>query len=230
MKDHFVENNLSAHDEANITQFGYADKSNSYRKGGKRLFDISLVLVTSPLILVIVAALALIVAQSGGKPFFGHVRIGRGGKAFRCWKLRTMVVDSEKRLEEHLAANPAARAEWQANFKLDRDPRITRLGAFLRATSLDELPQLWNVLTGEMSLVGPRPVTTKELALYGPHLPHYLAVRPGITGPWQVGGRNDVTYDERVRMDADYARGHSLGGDLGVIVKTVSVVVCKTGK
>ena len=201
-----------------------------YRRLGKRLFDLCLAVLLIPLILPGTAFLALLIARDGGPAFFAHRRVGRGGRSFRCWKLRTMVPDAEAKLQAHLAKCPRAAAEWAETYKLTYDPRVTRLGAFLRKTSLDELPQLWNVLIGEMSFVGPRPVTEPETAFYGEHLLSYLALRPGITGHWQVHGRENGCYRERVSMDAAYARGVSLSGDAALIGLTVLRVFQGTGR
>ena len=141
-----------------------------------------------------------------------------------------MVADAEERLQVHLAENPAARAEWDANFKLDNDPRITRLGHFLRKSSLDELPQLWNILIGEMSIVGPRPVTGKELDLYGADVADYIVMRPGLTGLWQVSGRNDISYAGRVELDVIYVRTCSPSLDAAIVLRTALSVVVGTGK
>lgn len=168
--------------------------------------------------------------RDGGPGFFGHRRIGRNGEVFRCWKIRTMVVDAEARLAEHLASDPEAAAEWERDHKLRDDPRITRLGAFLRATSLDELPQIWNVLKGEMSFVGPRPVVRDEMRKYGAARTAYLAMKPGITGLWQVSGRNDVSYDERVAMDVEYVSSVSLLTDVRLILLTGLSIVDRTGR
>ncbi|EGO62240.1 sugar transferase [Acetonema longum] len=146
------------------------------------------------------------------------------GESFLCYKFRTMVVDAGKKLEEFLEQNPDAAAEWRKDFKLKDDPRITRMGRWLRKTSLDELPQLINVLKGEMSLVGPRPIVEKEIEKYGETIHDYYLVRPGITGYWQVNGRNDVDYDTRVQMDSWYVRNWSLWLDLVILTKTVKVV------
>jgi lipopolysaccharide/colanic/teichoic acid biosynthesis glycosyltransferase len=161
---------------------------------------------------------------------FGHARVGRGGRMFRCWKIRTMVPDAESRLAAYLNLNPAAAAEWDAERKLNDDPRITRIGDIMRRTSLDELPQIWNVLIGEMSFVGPRPVTADELGKYGISRSAYCAMRPGITGLWQVSGRNEVSYAERVALDVDYLRRMSLALDLSIIARTAGVIVRPTGK
>ena len=201
-----------------------------YPWAGKRALDIVLVIAATPVLLPIVLILGLLVMRDGGAPFFGHKRVGRNGRIFRCWKIRSMVPDAEARLLRHLAENPAARAEWDANFKLEDDPRITRLGRFLRSSSLDELPQLWNILTGEMSCVGPRPVTAEELELYGPAANEYRRMRPGLTGLWQVSGRNDISYAERVELDLPYGRETSLRGDIAIMAKTVGAVVNRTGR
>lgn len=201
-----------------------------YGKIGKRAFDVIFALLLLPAILPLIAVMWVIVRQDGGPGFFGHKRIGRNGKVFRCWKLRTMVPDAEAVLSDHLATNPAAAAEWARDHKLTDDPRITPLGHFLRRTSLDELPQIWNVLMGHMSFVGPRPIVRYELHKYGPHRTLYLSMTPGITGLWQVSGRNDVTYAERVQFDIDYARDFSFLRDVGLILRTASSVLLGTGR
>lgn len=201
-----------------------------YRRVGKRLFDLTLALTMLPLILPVIAILWLATVVDGGSGFFGHKRIGRNGKVFRCWKLRTMVVDAEEKLRIYLAENPAAAAEWARDHKLTKDPRITRLGAFMRKTSLDELPQIWNVIRGDMSFVGPRPIVRVELHKYGLHRPLYKSMTPGITGLWQVSGRNDVSYDDRVQLDIDYAGKLSLLTDIRLIVMTGLAVVAGTGR
>lgn len=207
------------------------DARGSYARYGKRAMDIGLALLILPLVAPIIALLWLAVrAQGGGAGFFGHIRVGQGGRAFRCWKIRTMRADAETCLAEHLAANPAAAAQWAHAFKLDNDPRVTPLGRFLRKSSLDELPQIWNVLRGDMSFVGPRPIVAAELLRYGGNDVAYLAQRPGITGIWQVSGRNDLGYDERVRMDVDYLRRRAFGLDLVLMLRTLSVVAAGTGK
>lgn len=179
----------------------------------------------SPIFLV----LALLVKRDGGPAFYGQVRVGQDGRKFKCWKFRSMGTNSAEVLKHLLETDAEARAEWNRDFKLKNDPRITKIGAILRKTSLDELPQLWNVLTGEMSLVGPRPVTEAELKNYGDKVADYYAARPGMTGLWQVSGRNDVTYDERVAMDSHYVHNWSLLNDVGIIFKTVGVMLQKRG-
>ncbi len=206
-------------------------KHTAYMRGMKRFLDFVIALALLPVVAPVVLALAALVSlHDGGKPFFGHTRVGRGGREFRCWKLRTMVPDASARLQRHLAEHPEAAAEWHASRKLTNDPRITRLGDFLRKTSLDELPQLWNVLRGEMSFVGPRPVPDDELELYGAARGAYEKMRPGITGLWQVSGRNDVLYSQRVAMDTAYLRRMSLGLDLWIMLRTALVVVRPTGR
>jgi Undecaprenyl-phosphate galactose phosphotransferase WbaP len=173
---------------------------------------------------------ALMVRADGGPAFFAHQRVGRGGKLFGCLKFRSMVVDSQARLEALLANDPAARAEWEATRKLKNDPRITRIGRFLRSTSLDELPQLINVLRGEMSLVGPRPVQEAEIdRYYGASAAHYMAVRPGITGLWQVSGRSETSYESRVALDVSYVSRPSLLADLSILLRTPVAVLSRRG-
>ena len=186
------------------------------------------------LILVLLApvmgVVAFLIWQRDGAPvLFAHYRVGHDGKLFRCMKFRTMYRDAERMLAELLEKDPAARAEWQREQKLLRDPRITPIGHFLRRTSLDELPQLFNVLRGDMSLVGPRPITVGELTRYGRVRWHYLSVRPGITGLWQVSGRNNTSYDERVALDRRYVEERSAWMNLRILLKTVKVVVARDG-
>lgn len=201
-----------------------------YETKGKRIVDVVLSLLLLPLLLPIIAVLYVLVRLDGGPAFFGHTRVGRDGVEFRCWKLRSMVTDSQARLAEHLAADPEARAEWERDHKLTNDPRVTRLGDFLRRSSADELPQIWNVLKGEMSLVGPRPVTAEELARYQGYEWAYLSQRPGVTGLWQVSGRNDVSYAERVRMDVRYAKTLGPMRDFSILKQTGRAVLDRTGK
>ncbi len=196
----------------------------SYR--GKRAFDVTAALLMCAAFAPVAACAALLVLQQSGSPvLFRHRRVGQGGKPFNVYKFRSMVSDAESRLTELLASDPAAAAEWQQAQKLKNDPRITAIGKLLRKTSLDELPQLINVLKGEMSLVGPRPVVDAELARYGASLPFYLAVKPGLTGLWQVSGRSDVSYEQRVAMDVQYAQSQSLMGDVFIALKTARVLL-----
>jgi undecaprenyl-phosphate galactose phosphotransferase len=195
----------------------------------KRGFDIvaslSALVIGSP----ILCWIAIKVLASGRPIFYGHKRVGRNGKPFPCYKFRTMMPNADVLLRELLANDPAAKEEWERDFKLKNDPRITPIGRFLRRTSLDELPQLWNVLKGEMSLVGPRPIVDAELERYGNQVDYYLEARPGITGLWQISGRNDITYDTRVYLDAWYVKNWSLFSDLVILFKTVKVIFKKDG-
>ncbi|WP_137124065.1 sugar transferase [Roseomonas sp. HF4] len=196
----------------------------------KRAMDVALAGAALLLALPIFLLIALAVRVDGGSAFYAHPRVGRGGRLFGCLKFRSMVVDSQARLDALLAADPAARAEWEATRKLRRDPRVTRIGRFLRATSLDELPQLLNVLKGEMSIVGPRPVTQSELDRhYGAAAAHYLSVRPGITGLWQVSGRSETSYDQRVALDVAYVSQPSVLADLRILVRTPVAVLSRRG-
>jgi lipopolysaccharide/colanic/teichoic acid biosynthesis glycosyltransferase len=201
-----------------------------YTRYTKRIVDIALALILLPVLVPVIAALWAVTRTDGGPGFFGHRRIGKNGKVFRCWKIRTMVPNAEERLVAYLANNPAAAEEWARDHKLTDDPRITKLGRFLRETSLDELPQIWNVLMGEMSFVGPRPVVRAEMRKYGHGRTAYLTMKPGITGLWQVSGRNDVSYDERVAMDIEYLQTVSLRTDIQLIAKTAGSVLNRTGR
>ena len=195
-----------------------------------RLLDVMIALAvlvfTAPLL---VALAVTIKAQDGGPALFAHARIGRGGRTFRCFKFRSMVTDAEVRLKALLETDPRARREWDADHKLRRDPRLTPIGDFLRKSSLDELPQLFNVLRGEMSIVGPRPIVQAEVVRYGPAFRHYCSLRPGITGLWQVSGRNDVSYRRRVALDRLYAGSKNLKTDLKILVLTVPAVLSRHG-
>ena len=178
----------------------------------------------------LMAVVAWLIWRKDGNPiFFGHYRVGRDGQMFKCWKFRSMVINSAEMLAELLQNDPVAKAEWDRDQKLTHDPRITPVGAFLRKTSLDELPQLFNVLKGEMRLVGPRPITLGELDRYGEARWHYLNAMPGMTGLWQVSGRSDTTYEERVELDRDYVERRSLWSDAVILVKTIAVVLGKGG-
>lgn len=200
----------------------------AYRHFGKRCLDILLVLAFSPLYLPLIGIAALMLYIEGGQPFYQQDRLGRGGVRFSIIKLRTMVRDADARLSAILERDPEMKREWEVAQKLRRDPRITRVGDLLRRSSMDELPQLWNVLKGEMSLVGPRPMMPGQLPLYG-NPAHYFAVRPGITGDWQVGRRNDGSFADRADYDASYDAGLSLGRDLRILWKTIGVVLNRTG-
>jgi len=196
----------------------------------KRGLDVLLIVLASPLLLLLVGAIALAIRiGSPGPVFFSHRRIRRHGAFFTMWKFRTMCVNSSEILDDHLAADPAARAEWRKTHKLKHDPRVTRVGQFLRRTSLDELPQLWNVLTGSMSLVGPRPIVAAEVEKYGEHFADYCLVKPGITGLWQVSGRSGCDYSERVQLDRHYAHHWSLLTDVKILARTLPSVIHQDG-
>lgn len=210
--------------------FGSADDSRRADSLAKRAFDIACAVIGlvffGPLMLVIALAIWL----TDGRPiFFAHERIGRGGHPFRCLKFRTMAVDGPRILEAFLANDPAARREWNAVSKLRIDPRITRIGSFLRKTSLDELPQLINVLRGDMSVVGPRPIVQAESLRYGRYFAYYCSARPGITGLWQISGRNHTTYKRRVALDIFYCRNRTFVFDVVIVMRTVPVVFSGDG-
>lgn len=204
-----------------------AAKSKFYNNGVKRILDLVLVIASAPIWLPVILIGALMAASDGNNPFYRQKRVGRNGDVFWLWKLRTMVVDADAKLEAYLEANPEARAEWDRDQKLKHDPRITFFGRFLRKTSLDELPQLLNVLAGDMSVVGPRPMMVNQVHLYDGE--GYYKMRPGLTGPWQVSDRNACRFVDRVRYDDIYAATVSFGTDLGIIFRTVGVVVRGTG-
>jgi len=195
---------------------------------GKRALDLVLVILTLPVSLPIIALCALALWLESGLPFYWQDRIGKGGRRFRIVKLRTMVRDADAQLARYLATDPAIRDEWNRTQKLRNDPRITPVGNILRATSLDELPQLWNVIKGEMSLVGPRPMLPEQVRLYGDDS-CYASVRPGITGLWQVSARNDKEFSHRARVDVAYCRSLSLWRDIVLMVRTIGVVLRRTG-
>jgi lipopolysaccharide/colanic/teichoic acid biosynthesis glycosyltransferase len=186
-----------------------------------------LILLVAAPVLIVVAM--MIWAEDGGPVFFSQSRIGRGGKHFRCYKLRTMSIDAAPRLARLLESSEESREEWARDHKLKNDPRITRLGRFLRKTSIDEFPQMLNVIRGDMSLVGPRPIVDSEVGRYGRRFKAYCTVRPGITGLWQVKGRNDVSYRRRVAIDTIYCANKSLGLDIRIVAATVPVVLFRRG-
>lgn len=201
-----------------------------YARAGKRIFDLALSLLLAPAVMAVVAVLWLLTRRDGGPGFYGQARVGRNGEIFKCRKIRTMRVDADQVLAKLLKEDPQMAAEWRLNHKLENDPRITRLGNFLRKTSLDELPQLWNVALGQMSLVGPRPVTFEELEKYGVHAQTYMRVLPGVTGLWQVSGRSRVSYEQRVRMDVRYVRRMSFSSDLNILGLTAREVFVGRGQ
>jgi exopolysaccharide production protein ExoY len=195
------------------------------RRWADRLIALLLLVAFSPLML----ACAALVRKDGGPATFAHYRVGGGGRLFRCFKFRTMGPDAERALRELLESDAALREEWRRYFKLTNDPRVTPIGRWLRCSSLDELPQLINVLRGEMALVGPRPIPLTELRLYGPARWQYLSVLPGMTGLWQVSGRNRISYERRVQLDEEYVRNRSIWLDCWILAKTVLVVLTRDG-
>lgn len=197
----------------------------------KRSLDILGALIFFLLLGWLFMAIWVMVLITTGRPaIYKHPRIGINGREFKCLKFRSMVKNSDEVLRNLLETDPIAKLEWDSTFKLKNDPRITNFGRFIRKTSLDELPQFWNVLVGDMSLVGPRPVVQKELdQYYGPYATVYCSVRPGITGPWQVGGRSDLSYAERVDLDTNYVKNRSLLGDINLLFKTLSVFISHKG-
>lgn len=196
----------------------------------KRVLDILVTSVALVFVLPLLLAVSFIIRQQDGGPaLYAQLRYGRNGRTFKCYKLRSMVLDADKRLKEILETDPAAREEWEKTQKLTNDPRITPFGHFIRKTSIDELPQLINILRGEMSLVGPRPIVENEIAKYGEFYRDYCAVRPGLTGLWQVEGRSDTTYEERVKLDVKYARTSSVMGDILIMLRTVPAVILSRG-
>jgi len=201
--------------------------SDLYRRYFKRVLDIALVIAMAPIVVPFIAILAIAISLDGRNPFYKQARIGKDGRLFYMWKLRSMVHDADARLDSHLEADPEARAEWIHKQKLTHDPRVTRLGRILRKTSMDELPQLWNVFIGDMSLVGPRPMMPDQKALY-PGVAYY-SMRPGITGYWQISDRNQSTFAARADFDDRYFEDVSLGTDLSVLASTVAVVLRGTG-
>ena len=197
---------------------------------GRRILDIVLsalaLIFLSPMMLAAAVAIKL---QDGGPVLFGQERMGLGGKPFKCWKFRSMVVNAEARLAAVLASSPEARSEWEADHKLRKDPRITMLGRFLRVSSIDELPQLFNIIAGDMSLVGPRPIVPAEVPKYGRWFSRYMSVKPGLTGLWQVSGRNDVSYRERVALDILFAKRSNFKLYVYIIMMTVPAVLKRSG-
>jgi len=214
-------------------QFGQ-DRPKNKARGNytfwKRIFDIgfslSVLIFFSPLYLAIAL---LIYLSSSGSVFYSQERVGKNSQLFTCTKFRTMMVGADQILQDLLDQCPQQKAEFQSSFKLKNDPRITAIGKWLRMTSLDELPQFWHVLTGEMSVVGPRPLVPEELGKYGEAIDQILTVKPGITGLWQVSGRNNIPYVRRVQLDLFYSRHRNLGLDLWIILKTIAVVIFPKG-
>jgi Undecaprenyl-phosphate galactose phosphotransferase WbaP len=196
----------------------------------KFMIDLMLTLIGGTVLLPILISVAILIRlDSPGPIFYGQVRIGQGGHRFRAWKFRSMVNNADQVLEAYFQKHPELREDWERDHKLKNDPRVTRIGRFLRRSSLDELPQLWNILRGEMSLVGPRPIVDEEIWRYGDKLQLYSKVTPGLTGMWQVSGRNNISYDERVNLDAYYVRNWSVWLDIYILLKTVWVVIAGEG-
>lgn len=199
-----------------------------YNEKLKRAADLLLLAVGLPVFLPVLVLACLALRLEGGSVFYRQARLGRDGRVFSIWKLRTMVTDAEAKLQQMIAQDATLRAEWETYQKLKRDPRVTWLGRWLRATSIDELPQLWNVLRGDMSLVGPRPMLPEQLPLYG-RADAYFALRPGITGLWQVSDRNEAGFEQRARADHTYLRNLSLRQDIKILFATVAVVLGASG-
>ena len=192
----------------------------------KRIFDILFLLLSAPLTIPLTIIVSILVkVTSKGPVFYGHKRIGKNHKEFKCWKFRSMVIDADKQLEKLLSENPQMRAEWEKEQKLTNDPRVTKIGKLLRKTSIDEIPQFFNILTGQMSFIGPRPVTEPELEKYGSKADYILNVQPGLSGMWQISGRSETSYQERVTLDSYYIDNWSIWLDLWILLKTVFVVL-----
>lgn len=208
----------------------HSRKSDLAGQTAKRGVDLILAIMLVPILAPAIGFMWLLARLDGGPGLFGHARVGLNGQTFQCWKIRSMVPDAEARLADYLSGHPEAAAEWVRDRKLLEDPRVTRLGRFLRMTSLDELPQIWNVLIGDMSFVGPRPIMHDELERYGRHAEAYLSMKPGITGLWQVSGRSDTSYQERVNLDLQYHRSACLLLDLKILGMTTLAVLRGTGR
>ncbi|MFM0385581.1 sugar transferase [Paraburkholderia dipogonis] len=205
------------------------DSAGAARKVVKRSFDVVVSALLIVALLPVLVLLAAVVLSDGGPAVFGHVRVGHKGKKFRCLKFRSMVVNADQVLKTLIENDPQARAEWELDFKLKNDVRVTRIGRFLRRTSLDELPQLWNVMRGDMSLVGPRPIIDQELERYGANVMYYLMAKPGMTGLWQVSGRSTTDYATRVSLDVAYVKNWSLLRDVTILFRTFKVVFKGSG-
>ena len=196
----------------------------------KRLFDLALAIPTAIFLTPIMISIVLLIKIfDRGPAIFKQRRIGLGGQDFYCYKFRTMTVDAEERIRALIETDSQAAEEWARDQKLKNDPRITPLGKFLRKSSLDELPQIWNIIKGEMSFVGPRPIVHDEIKKYGNQYIAYVSVPPGITGLWQVSGRNDVEYEERVQLDAQYAHTRKIWNDIGILFKTIPAILFSKG-
>lgn len=230
-EQHIFAGSVQLKDFAGI--LGFSSTHHLTRKSNlffRRVVEFLLLLALLPFVLPIMIVVSLLIKiTSPGPIFYGHPRIGKDGKHIKCWKFRSMYIDADKQLEKILATDKKRKAEWERDRKFTDDPRVTPLGKFLRKTSIDELPQLWNVLVGEMSFVGPRPVTESELSRYGENVDFILSVKPGISGMWQVSGRSDTGYEERISLDAYYIQNWSIWLDLWIAIKTVWVVFTSRG-
>lgn len=224
-----MDSNLDLSPNALIAR-GILDRNLISKSRVARILDLSLILFAAPYILLAIIVIALLIKwDSPGPVFYRQTRIGRFGRKFRIYKFRTMVQDADQFLQKYLDNSPELKIEWLANHKLRHDPRVTRVGSVLRKLSLDELPQILNILIGDMGLVGPRPIVDAEIEKYGKCFDLYIKVRPGLTGLWQVSGRNDTTYKRRVELDEYYIRNRTLLLDLQILWKTVFVVLKKDG-
>ena len=226
-KQDFFTSTMSLRDIGGI--IGFSSTHNLTRASNlfiKRLLDLFIIVISSPLVIPLMLIIAVLVKlTSRGNVFYGHKRVGKNGKEIKCWKFRSMYSNSQEMLETILKTDPAMKKEWEENRKFVNDPRVTPLGKFLRKTSLDELPQLFNILAGSMSFVGPRPVTREELEKYGDYADFILSVTPGLSGMWQISGRSDTGYEERINLDTYYIQNWSTWFDMWIIIKTVWVVL-----
>lgn len=227
MTVHFESIDKSNEVESTSLTFSRPVRTGFYPDAGKRIFDLALIMIALPIVLPVMIVLSAMLVANGQQPFFRQKRVGRDGHEFTIWKFRTMVVDADERLQQYLDQNEAAMAEWRDHQKLRNDPRVTAVGRALRKTSLDELPQLWNVIKGEMSLVGPRPMMPHQRRLYPGSA--YYAMLPGITGAWQVSARNESEFKTRAQYDTKYGQAVSLFTDVSLLFRTISVVFRGTG-
>lgn len=224
-----MDSNLDLSPSALIAR-GILDRNLISKSRVARILDLTLIVFAAPYVLLVFIIIALLIKwDSPGPVFYYQTRIGRFGRKFRICKFRTMVQNADEVLQNYLEKSPELKIEWLANHKLRRDPRVTRVGSVLRKLSLDELPQVWNIVIGDMGLVGPRPIVDAEIEKYGKCFELYIKVRPGLTGLWQVSGRNDTTYKRRVELDEYYICNRSLMLDLQILWRTVFVVLKKDG-
>ena len=218
-----------AHAQSLRARVAFGDE-HGFEKIARRSFDLALAIAGLVFLAPLLIAVAILIKlQDGGPVLFQQERLGRAGSVFRCWKFRTMVVDAQARLDDLLARDPAARLEWQRDHKLKVDPRITALGRFLRKSSIDEIPQLLNIIAGDMSIVGPRPIVRAEIPRYASRFASYCRVKPGLTGLWQISGRSNTSYRRRVALDVLYIRRRTLMMDLRIIAFTVPAVLQSRG-